>query len=369
RRRFFILRCRLFLPLRSRIRQASDCSPANRERELGLDRRETVLEEPQVRTFGSRTRSSGRWCEATISGSMFEHPVADASCSLTSAERKYSATERELLGVIFGIEHFRGYVEGMPFTVVTDCAALKWLHHTGRLARWCMRLSQFDFIVQYRSGKLNVIPDALSRSISSLNIESFQPDEWYLNMIKQVKDDPDKFSYFKVEGQYLYKFVPSALPIRGNIPDWKLVVPTANRSQILKQFHDDLQAAHFGVSKILSRISELYYWQSIIPKIWLNARYHPQTKPTERVNRVLVTAISSYIKDSHREWDKYIFEIAEAIRSVRHDSTQVSPNELVFGRHVPIYGDLYNPVDLDKPLEIGNKLFWEREMAQLPELY
>jgi hypothetical protein len=27
--------------LRSRIRTASDCSPANRERELGLDRRET----------------------------------------------------------------------------------------------------------------------------------------------------------------------------------------------------------------------------------------------------------------------------------------------------------------------------------------
>jgi hypothetical protein len=27
--------------LRSRIRKASDCSPVNRERELGLDRRET----------------------------------------------------------------------------------------------------------------------------------------------------------------------------------------------------------------------------------------------------------------------------------------------------------------------------------------
>ncbi|MCP9260094.1 hypothetical protein DINM_003473 [Dirofilaria immitis] len=41
RRCFLILRCRLFLSLRSRIRQALDCSPTNRERELGLDRRET----------------------------------------------------------------------------------------------------------------------------------------------------------------------------------------------------------------------------------------------------------------------------------------------------------------------------------------
>ncbi|CAE1261424.1 unnamed protein product [Acanthosepion pharaonis] len=37
-----ILRCRLFLSLRSRIRQALDCSPTDRERELGLDRRETA---------------------------------------------------------------------------------------------------------------------------------------------------------------------------------------------------------------------------------------------------------------------------------------------------------------------------------------
>ena len=36
-----ILRCRLFLSLRTRIRQVMDCSPTNRERELGLDRRET----------------------------------------------------------------------------------------------------------------------------------------------------------------------------------------------------------------------------------------------------------------------------------------------------------------------------------------
>ncbi len=41
RRCFLILRCRLFLSLWSRIHKALDCSPTNRERELGLDRRET----------------------------------------------------------------------------------------------------------------------------------------------------------------------------------------------------------------------------------------------------------------------------------------------------------------------------------------
>ena len=41
RRRFLILRCRLFLPLSCIRDKRLDCSPTNRERELGLDRRET----------------------------------------------------------------------------------------------------------------------------------------------------------------------------------------------------------------------------------------------------------------------------------------------------------------------------------------
>ncbi len=41
RRRFLILRCRLFLAWRGSTRQVLDCSPTDRERELGLDRRET----------------------------------------------------------------------------------------------------------------------------------------------------------------------------------------------------------------------------------------------------------------------------------------------------------------------------------------
>jgi len=41
RRRFLILRCRLFLSLLCSRSKGNDCSPLKRERELGLDRRET----------------------------------------------------------------------------------------------------------------------------------------------------------------------------------------------------------------------------------------------------------------------------------------------------------------------------------------
>ena len=182
-------------------------------------------------------------------------------------ERKYSATERELIGVIFGIEHFRGYVEGTRFCVITDCAALKWLNNlrepTGRLARWSLRLSQFDFDIRHRPGKQNVLPDALSRAIYQIDIDNFSPDDWYRNMVLSVQDRPEEFPNFRVEGDFLYKYLPSPYPMESNIPDWKLIIPTDNRQEILRKCHDDIEGSHFGVSKTMHRITELYYWPKL----------------------------------------------------------------------------------------------------------
>ena len=58
-----------------------------------------------------------------------------------------------------------------PFTLITDHANLKWLmeakYETGKLARWALRLSQFEFELKVKSGKSNSIPDFLSRCPSN----------------------------------------------------------------------------------------------------------------------------------------------------------------------------------------------------------
>lgn len=45
---------------------------------------------------------------------------------------------------------------------------MQWLSNlkdpTGKLARWAMRLSQFDMEIVHRQGLLIVVPDALSRA-------------------------------------------------------------------------------------------------------------------------------------------------------------------------------------------------------------
>jgi RNase H-like domain found in reverse transcriptase len=86
---------------------------------------------------------------------------------MNSAERNYSAPEKECLAVVWAILHLRPYLEGTIFTVRSDQVALRWLlslkDPSGRLARWRLRLAEFDFEIQYRPAIKNSVADGCSR--------------------------------------------------------------------------------------------------------------------------------------------------------------------------------------------------------------
>lgn len=62
-------------------------------------------------------------------------------------------------------------------------------------------------------------------------------------------------------------------------------------------------------------------------------KYSPQSNASERVNRTILSAVRAYLKNSHKEWDNNIHEIASALRNVKHESTDFSSHFLVFGEH------------------------------------
>lgn len=98
-----------------------------------------------------------------------EYVVRYGSRKTTTAERNYSATDLECAAVIHFIRKWHVFLAGGHFTIVTDHMALKYLMTTsdltGRLARWAIRLQEYEFDIEYRPGKKHGDVDALSRAV------------------------------------------------------------------------------------------------------------------------------------------------------------------------------------------------------------
>lgn len=78
-------------------------------------------------------------------------------------------------------------------------------------------------------------------------------------------------------------------------------------------------------------------------KQWLNNHYHPQSNPTERTNRSILTCIRSYIGQSHKDWDQKIAQIGCALRTGTHTASKYSPYFLNFGKEMPGVSDAQMP--------------------------
>jgi hypothetical protein len=96
-----------------------------------------------------------------------ERVIAYASRMLSTPERNYCVTRKELLAVVHFTKQFRPYLLGREFLIRTDHSALRWLKLTpepiGQQARWLERLEEFNFRIEHRPGRKHGNADALSR--------------------------------------------------------------------------------------------------------------------------------------------------------------------------------------------------------------
>lgn len=69
-----------------------------------------------------------------------------------------------------------------------------------------------------------------------------------------------------------------------------------------------------------------------------NALYTPHQNPSERVNRVLKTVLSSYVEENHKSWSTKLAHIACALRTAKHETTRHTPYFAVFGKEMVING-------------------------------
>ena len=215
-----------------------------------------------------------------INGSLV--PISYHSRILSPAERGYSTYEKECLGVIFGCEKCRVYLEHKQFELQCDNLALCWLlkrvKYVGRLGRWILRLSPFKFTVTHTRGTDNVVADALSRMFeghtpedpealcgmmmnslplvySSLK-EHQEGDEFCEGLRGGIERKGSAASKFQIHNQLLCYFPRGARKRR-----W--VLPVSLKGMVMKYFHDGILAGHLGARKTLSKISSNLWWANM----------------------------------------------------------------------------------------------------------
>lgn len=102
-----------------------------------------------------------------------ERPIAFASRLLSDCERRYAAIDKEALAIIYAVnDKFQQYIMGRRFILKTDHRPLERILGAktqipklaaGRLARWAMTLSMYDYEIQYQDAGSNTQADMLSR--------------------------------------------------------------------------------------------------------------------------------------------------------------------------------------------------------------
>ncbi|GKA96662.1 putative nucleotidyltransferase, ribonuclease H [Tanacetum coccineum] len=133
--------------------------------------KKAVMEEPLMRLpdvtvpFELHTDAS----DFAIGGVLMQdgHPIAFESQKLNETERKYNVQEKEMTEVVHCLRIWRHYLLGSRFVIKMDNIATSYFQTQKKLSpkqtRWQDFLAEFDYQLEYKRGKANVVADTLRR--------------------------------------------------------------------------------------------------------------------------------------------------------------------------------------------------------------
>lgn len=231
-------------------------------------------------------------------------------------ERKYSATHRECLGVIFALRQFRQYFYGRRAAVVTDHMSLTHLMQLNdsynQLVRWALDIASCQVDIVHAKGTSIPHVDALSRnpafrkeedaeaewiahqpirrlelpitmttdeqqvvadepainsscdSLEEFRLEQLQDPALREKILHLEQQEPEEGSNNIYEGPYalinglLYHQARNAV-----VNPWRLVIPHQLVGRVLQLMHDSETGGHYDIFKTYAKLRRRYWWTTM----------------------------------------------------------------------------------------------------------
>lgn len=282
-------------------------------------------------------------------------------------EQKYHSYDLETLAVFRALQHFRIYLLGICFTLVTDCSAIRVTATKKdilpRVTRWWIYFQDFDFEIVYRPGSRGAHVDYLSRNpVECLRVD-ITHGEWV--KVAQLKDSdiciirdlitsgekrPDTKQYFdcyEVRGGVLFRKTDEGL---------RWVVPRMSRFHVVRLCHDE--QGHFGIDKTIEKVKRHYWFKGLrkfitkYVKACMECIYykekkgrqpgflHPITKRSIPFDTVHLDHIGPFVKSTRK--NAYILTIVDAFTKFTilepTKSTKVKPVLKALDQMIAIFG-------------------------------
>jgi hypothetical protein len=286
-------------------------------------------------------------------------PVAFESRKLNPAEARYPTHEKELLAVVHALREWRHYLQGQPFTVVTDNWAVKHFqtqpHLNRRQARWMETLQEYDFTLEHRPGATNVVPDALSRRPDFQSSEERLPESVILGAIStvlyavsEVRPTVDAVTAAQATAAADEEYQRTLMAVRsgarsdfvlrddllyfkgkpGSTP--RLYIPAGPfRAQLVAEAHDIAISGHLGRTKTLERLSRAFYWPNMHRVVAEYVRTCPSCQVNKPSNQKPLGLLYS-LPVPQRRWDSVSLDLVTGLprTAAGHDAIVVFVDRL-----------------------------------------
>ena len=230
------------------------------------------------------------------------HPISFFSHKLTPAETRYSTFDRELLAVYLAIRHFRHFLEGRTFHVLTDHKPLTYAlysqsdRHSPRQARHLDYISQFTSAIRHIHGSDNIVADALSR-IESNALLTGQPPQVDFTAIAEAQATDRQIR--ALQSSPTSTLVVKAIPLADSTLPLYCDTSTGNQRPIIplswhRAIFDSLHGlSHPGIRATQKLITSRFVWPGINSDV---RRWARSCIPCQRakINKHTAAPLSSF---------------------------------------------------------------------------